>query len=730
MSARGIGRLHGKSMKYLTSLLLVLILCVTAGCSSSDPVVEDLKGSISGSVSDLTTGDPISGANILLSPGGHSVVTGSDGRFAFDVLEPGEYIIEVSKEGYTSNTAHVTVKAGENSTSHLLIGRLPSSIISDKTQLEFGDQVETLSFTIVNRGYKDLEFVVVTGNCEWLSVKPAEGVLKYEKTETIVVNLLRDKLPMGANEAVIVVRSLSGDGNAEIKVTAINGNSTATVNTLETTDITSTSATLNGKVINIGEPKYTERGFVYSTNSTPTVSDNIQKLSSPVNENPEFSCRIENLATMKVYYVRSYIVQNGEVLYGNILSFTTSQQKTVVTTSAATNIGANKATLNGAVTVAGVPAYTEKGFCYSSYNSNPDISDSKKVVAGDGKGNFSADLNTLDYPATYYARAYAIQGGGVVYGNVITFNTSGQTTVLSTSAVTDVYASRATFNGMIRSIGEPPYSERGFCYSSYGTPSIHSNKIVVNGTGTGAFSVSVTDLDYPAQYNVCAYVLQAGEPLYGNVVSFSTETREPSVSTSAVTDITPTSATFNGIITDLGIPQATRRGFCYSSYTSSPSISDDHWDDYLVNTANFKRNITGLAKGITYYVRAYAYQDGHYYYGNAVSFSTVAEPEVITGNPTDLTKEESMFSTTWNVTLHGTVLSEGSTPYSERGFVCDTSTSATVSSYNSVTVPGSGTGSFSVTVTGLENMKTYYVRAYVKVGKKYYYGDPKKISTF
>ncbi|MDE5552851.1 MAG: hypothetical protein K2I91_06585, partial [Muribaculaceae bacterium] len=316
---------------------------------------------------------------------------------------------------------------------------------------------------------------------------------------------------------------------------------------------------------------------------------------------------------------------------GNVLSFTTSSRPAKVTTSGATDVTAKTATINGAVTDAGVPAYTERGFCYSNRNTVPDISDSKTVVAGNGTGDFSLQLTSLDYPSTYYARAYVIQGGGVIYGNV---------------------------------------------------------------------------------------------------VSFRTEKRAPSVRTSAVTDVTTTTATFNGIVTDLGMPRITRRGFCYSTVSTNPTINDDHWDDYSVNTSAYYRKMSRLTKGATYSVRAYAYQEGEYYYGDTVSFSTIAEPEVVTGNPENLTKEEGFLTVSWSVTLHGTVLSEGSTPYSERGFVYDTTSYATPNGSNSVVVAGHGTGSFSATVTGLQDFKYYYIRAYVKVGNKYYYGDAKRLSTF
>lgn len=714
----------------LIALTLILGLWIASSCSS-DLSEDGGRGSISGSVSDATTGEPVPTVNVLLVPGGKSTVTGSDGSFAFENLEPGTYSIEITKEGYTPNTSQVVVQAGKAVPAHLLIGRLTASLTADKSLLEFGDQVQTLSFTIVNRSYQDLEYAVETGSCDWLSVKPEYGKLKYGKTETIVVNLVRDQLPMGTNEAVIVVRSLNGDGNAEVKVIAVNGNKTATVNTLESTNISSSKATLNGEVVNIGEPKYTERGFIYSTKPTPTIDDCIQKLSSPVTEDPTFSCNVENLATLKTYYARTYLIQSGEVRYGNIVSFTTTQQTTEVSTSAATNVGANTATLNGSIIKAGVPAFSEKGFCYSNQNPMPDISDHREIVSGNNTGKFTLQLNTLEYPSVYYVRAYAIQGGGVIYGNVVSFSTAGHQTILSTSAVTDVFASTATFNGMIQEEGTPPYSERGFCYSKNSNPSIATNKIRANGSGTGAFSAQVNNLDYPSQYYVCSYVMQGGEPVYGNVVSFSTEFRKPTVRTSSVSDVTASEATFSGIVSDLGIPAASRRGFCYSSTTSSPTINNEHVDDYLVNTATFTKKVSGLSTGTTYYVCAYAYQDGEYTYGNTVSFTTTSLPSVRTDSPSNLKKEESMFFVNWSVTFNGTVLSTGSPAYSSRGFVYGTHDNPTVSDgSSSVTVSGSGTGSFSKNVSDLKDMQIYYVRAFVKVGNKYYYGDTERFYTY
>ena len=188
---------------------------------------------------------------------------------------------------------------------------------------------------------------------------------------------------------------------------------------------------------------------------------------------------------------------------------------------------------------------------------------------------------------------------------------TGNETVLSTSDVTGIYACYATFNGYISEVGEPTYSERGFCYcySSYGLPTIYDHKVMANGTGTGTFSVEVNDLDYPAQYKVCAYAIQDGQPIYGNVVSFSTIKRAPSVNTLSVSNIQSSSATLNGNITNSGIPSASFHGFCYSYTNRTPTINDRQWVEPHEYTGNFQKNISGLDKGTTYYVRAFAYHN-------------------------------------------------------------------------------------------------------------------------
>lgn len=716
-------------MKRILSLLFLLAVVMFCGCSS-DITEEANTGSIAGSVSDRTTGEPVATVNVSIIPGGSQTVTGSDGSFSFVNLEPGNYTLSIRKEGYNPNTVNATVKAGEPTSVHMTIDRIPASLTADKTLLDFGDNLTTLSFTIVNSGYTDLAYRIETGGCEWLATDPEVDILGYGKTATIVATLDRSRLPAGNNEANIVVRSTSGDGNVEVKVKATN-NAGASVNTLEVINVTNTTATFNGEITNAGSPAYTERGFVYDTQSTPTVSACLNKLSTPVTFDKKFSSSIEGLAPAQMYYVRSYIVQNGATIYGNIVSFTTSQQATTLSTSAVTQIGASTATFNAQILDIGTPAYTERGFCYSKSN-NPTIADNRKPVSGSGAGDFSLSVTNLEYPVTYYVRAYAIQAGETVYGNIVSFTTNQHTTTIATSAVTDITSTQATFNASISDAGLPVYTERGFCYSTGSNPSIATNRRQVSGSGTGNFSLQVTDLQYPVTYYVCAYAIQDGNAVYGNTVSFTTEFRTVSVSTSAATDISTTSAKLNGVINDVGSPAYRQRGFCYSSTNTSPTVSNDKIVQSTSQAGSYKEIISNLQEGTTYYVRAFAVQDNQYVYGNTISFTTNAEPYVRTDAVTSLTKVDpfggGMFYQ-WKATFNATVLSIGSPAYSGRGFVYGTTLNPTVGSATDIPLTGSGTGKFSTTVTNLSDMQIYYVRAYVKVGNKYYYGESVRIST-
>lgn len=511
-------------MKRLMYILFVGLLFTAC---ANDINEEIPVGRISGSVSDKTTGEPVATVSATLSPGGNSTVTGSDGSFEFIDLGPGEYTININKEGYNPNNKKVAVTAGQTTQTHLLIERIPAVITADRTELDFGDNysVNTLSFNIVNNNYEKLSWEMIN-NCGWITdVSPKSGTLAHGKTGTIIVKIDRELLADGNNTTVLVL-STEGVGSTEITVKAYGqAKKKAVLNTLEPLNITASTAVLTGEIVDDGYPKYYERGVVYSEQSMPTVEQTLQRLTATMTDDKVYSCQAVGLTLGKTYYVRAYAVNEVGVAYSsNQVSFTTAAVggKVTITGVDDINLAEHTAVAHGEVLELGDPAYSERGFVYSHTNSSPTIYNSKVVVEGSGKGTFDAKLTGLQRETTCYVRAYVKNEAGVVYSdNTVTFSTEESLATVETLEATDIDESTysAVLRGKVTFAGSPSYTERGFVYSSeYSTPTIDDNKVVVNGVGLGEYEARVNNFSREGSTYVRAYATNSKGTFYGEPI--------------------------------------------------------------------------------------------------------------------------------------------------------------------------------------------------------------------
>ena len=175
----------------------------------------------------------------------------------------------------------------------------------------------------------------------------------------------------------------------------------------------------------------------------------------------------------------------------------------------------------------------------------------------------------------------------------------------------------------------------------------------------------------------------------------------PTVTTTAASGITDSSATTGGNVTTDGGAAVTARGVCWST-SQNPTVSGSHTTDGS-GTGSFTSNLTGLTAGTTYYVRAYAINSVDTAYGSQITFTTNAvAPTVTTTAASNITSS--------SATTGGNVTADGGAAVTARGVCWSTSQNPTVS--GSHTTDGSGTGSFTSILTGLTAGTTYYVRAY------------------
>lgn len=396
------------------------------------------------------------------------------------------------------------------------------------------------------------------------------------------------------------------------------------VSTSGATNVTATSATLNGSIIKEGSPAYSEKGFCYATTPNPTVS-NIKLIVNGTGEG-DFTTTVNSLSYNTTYYYKAYAIQNGKVIYGSEVSFNTGYTEAVVYTSGATNVTTSSATLNGTVVNAGSPAYSERGFCYST-SPNPTINNMKKVVSGTGEGNYTANISGLSYNTTYYYKAYVIQNGTPIYGSEVSFSSGYTKAVVETnSSTTDIKYESAKLGFTIKNVGDPKCTEAGICYGTSSNPTIYGDK-VVGSISTYLQKKDVTGLQENTTYYYRAYVIQDGNTVYGTTLSFKTATR-PSVSTLAVSNLHNPyglygfwSVQLNGKVNSIGNPTINGRGFKYSK-NGDPESAGTTVSASGSSAGNYSASLSQLDSNTTYYVRAYVKNSLGYEYGELITFTT------------------------------------------------------------------------------------------------------------
>lgn len=95
-----------------TSVIFATLLALIT-LTACNPITYDVFATLSGTVVDADTMEPIDGVSVLLSPSGKNKLTGSDGHFEFANLDAIQYTITVQKSGYCTNRKLVNAIAGE-----------------------------------------------------------------------------------------------------------------------------------------------------------------------------------------------------------------------------------------------------------------------------------------------------------------------------------------------------------------------------------------------------------------------------------------------------------------------------------------------------------------------------------------------------------------------------------------------------------------------------------------
>lgn len=192
--------------------------------------------------------------------------------------------------------------------------------------------------------------------------------------------------------------------------------------------------------------------------------------------------------------------------------------------------------------------------------------------------------------------------------------------VVTTAGISAITQTAATSGGNITGDGGAEVTGRGVCWNTSENPTV-SNSKTSDGAGIGTFTSNLTQLTPGTKYYVRAYATNEAGTGYGSQQSFNTsEILLATVTTADITSMTQTTAVSGGNITSDGGGSITAKGVCWST-NQNPTVADSKTTDGS-GTGSFTSNLTGLAAGTSYYVRAYATNGAGTAYGSQEDFTT------------------------------------------------------------------------------------------------------------
>ncbi len=734
-------------------VIAIVLISIGINCNKPDP-----KGNISGTVENEVTKVAIDNAAVVLQLDGTAkgnATTDSKGEFVFNEIEPAAYTLKVTANGYTENSANVSVKDGQTAPVSILL--LPTSggidgVVKDS---ETGNPIASVAIKLKLGSNVIHNFTTGTdGKYSFSEIEP----------ETYTVEASKEGEYEPNTKSVIVNSGEIAQG--DINLTFIEtGKPTLTTQT--PTNITSGEASIIGNITGTGNAEITAYGHCWSLTPAPDITNTIVNYGS-INTMGEFTSTLSSLDAETKYYIRAYATNSHGTGYSAEVSFTTLSDINVpdLTTNTISDITDVSAICGGNITTNGGATITERGVCWS-INEEPTITDSR-TSDGVGTGSFTSNIIGLVASTKYYVRAYATNGNGKTaytkittgnnnqllknerkavllkpktksvtlaagtgYGNSVEFTTIASIDVptVTTNVITAITDNSAISGGNISADGGATVTARGVCWSEYENPTI-TDEHTTNGTGTGNFTSSITGLSPGKIYYVRAYATNSNSKTsytksakavgtgYGNQRDLTTQTVLPTLTTTEASSITDNSAISGGNITNDGGASITARGVCYST-SPNPTITGTHTTDGT-GTGSFSSAISGLAHSTIYYVRAYATNSTGTAYGEEKSFTSLTNLPILT-----TTEVSSIANNT--ATSGGNITFEGAATVTARGVCWSTTENPTIT--DSHTENGSGIGSYYSYLTELTNSTNYYVRAYATNSEGTAYGENLNFTT-
>ena len=291
--------------------------------------------------------------------------------------------------------------------------------------------------------------------------------------------------------------------------------------TTESVDIAGSKVQAHGTVVDVSEKGVSDHGHCWGTSSEPTV-DGLHSSLGPISEPATYVSSIENLNINTTYYVRAYILTDGEYIYSNGFSpfFSIGTDDITITTGTYNIDDESTATIDGSIAGVGSLELLDYGHCWSTSNT-PTISDMKiSKGAIDTDMGFTSTLEGLQMDLAYYYRSYLqVDDNTVLYGDVVDFTIPSLKVI--TGGATQVPTFSVSLNGTLY-LGIYHIQEYGFCWSyTSSSPDYNDNKVLGSFPAqSGTYNCIVANVDPMLTYYYRAFAYDGHQIVYGDIGTF------------------------------------------------------------------------------------------------------------------------------------------------------------------------------------------------------------------
>ncbi|MBN2757655.1 MAG: hypothetical protein JXR51_10795 [Bacteroidales bacterium] len=285
-------------------------------------------------------------------------------------------------------------------------------------------------------------------------------------------------------------------------------------------EINKTSVIAKGTILDIGSKNIINHGHCWSIGHEPSIEDNKTDLGQ-INEKGEFTSVLYNIIADTTHYIRSYIFDGKDYVYGDILTFKVSAEDLNFWTYEYERINESKINITSTVEGVGSLNFTDHGHCWATHENPTFESNVSSYGPLINDNTFTSKIVNLNL-GHYYIRAYLKSEGRIIYSNTITFDSEISVTT-GIVAIND--NSSATAYGSIISLGASTIQDHGHCWSATTSyPNISDERVSKTSLGSVnqliSFTSELTGLLPDIPYYTRAYAIDGSKVYYGEVKSF------------------------------------------------------------------------------------------------------------------------------------------------------------------------------------------------------------------